>query len=168
MDQLRSFADERLVIGCVYCGGPEETREHVPSRVFLDSPLPENLPVVAACRRCNNGFSLDEEYVACLIESVVAGSTNPECIKRSGVANILRRSPALQAKIEAAKNDKDGQIQFGIESDRVSNVLTKLARGHAAFELSQSCRNEPGSIWWHPIALLNEEQRTLFEGRSQM
>lgn len=163
MDQLRSFADERLVTGCIYCGGAEETREHVPSRVFLNSPLPENLPVVWACRSCNNGFSLDEEYLACLIESVIAGSTDPDSIRRPGVANILRRSPALQARIEAAKSAEDDQIRFGIESDRVSNVLIKLARGHAAFELSQSCRDEPSSIWWHPIALLSEEQRASFE-----
>src|SRR5438105_2056850 len=35
MDQLKSYADDRLINGCVYCGGPEETRDHVPSRVFL-------------------------------------------------------------------------------------------------------------------------------------
>jgi hypothetical protein len=43
MEQLKSYADNRLVNGCVYCGGPEETRDHVPSRVFLDPPYPENL-----------------------------------------------------------------------------------------------------------------------------
>lgn len=164
MDQLRNFADKRLVIGCVYCGGSEETREHVPSRVFLDSPLPENLPVVWACRSCNNGFSLDEEYLACLIESVIAGSTDPERIRRPGVANIMRRSPALRARIEAAKSSEDGHIRFGIEADRVGNVLVKLARGHAAFELSQVCRDEPSSIWWHPLALMSEEQRDSYEG----
>ncbi len=163
MDQLRSFADERLIIGCIYCGGPEGTREHVPSRVFLDSPLPENLPVVPACRSCNNGFSKYEEYLACLIESVIAASTDPNCIRRSGVANILRRSQALQARIEAAKSAESGQIRFGIESDRVSNVLVKLARGHAAFELSQPCRDRPISIWWHPLALLSEGQQDSFE-----
>ena len=49
VQQYRDFADERLVSGCVYCGGPEETNEHVPSRVFLDQPYPENLPGVDAC-----------------------------------------------------------------------------------------------------------------------
>jgi hypothetical protein len=108
MDQLRSFTDNRLINGCIYCGGPEETRDHVPSCVFLDHPLPENLPIVGACRSCNNGFSLDEEYVACLIESAVAGLTDPEIIRRPGVANILRRTPGLRARIEAAKCIVDG------------------------------------------------------------
>jgi hypothetical protein len=46
MQQLRSYADERLVASCVYCGNVTETRDHVPSRILLDEPYPENLPVV--------------------------------------------------------------------------------------------------------------------------
>src|SRR5688572_19077945 len=112
MDQLKNYADDRLVNGCIYCGGPEETRDHVPSRVLLDPPLPENLPVVAACSFCNSSFSQDEEYFACLIESVISGTTEPDLMRRPGVANILRRAPALRARIEAARSTKDGQTQF--------------------------------------------------------
>lgn len=163
MDQLKNLADERLIVGCVYCGRPEETREHVPSRVFLDAPLPENLPVVGACKECNNGFSLDEQYLACLIEAVVAGSADPERIRRPSVANILRRVPALRAKLEAAKSCTNGQTQFAVESDRIRNIVVKLARGHAAFELSQPCRHEPSSLWWRPLALLEKEHLDEFE-----
>lgn len=67
MDQLKDYADDRLISGCTYCDGLAETRDHVPSRVLLDSPLPENLPVVGACWACNNGFSKDEEYFVCLL-----------------------------------------------------------------------------------------------------
>jgi hypothetical protein len=163
MDQLKSYADDRLINGCVYCGGSEETRDHVPSRVLLDSPLPENLPVVWACSSCNSGFSRDEEYVACLIESVIAGSTDPARIRRTTVANILRRAPALRARIEAARTTEGRQVRFGIEPDRIKNVVLKLARGHAAFELSQPCRQEPTALWWHPLHLMTEEQRNSYD-----
>lgn len=93
MEQLRDYADERLLLGCIYCGAQDNTREHVPSRVLLDKPYPENLPVVGACHPCNNGFSKDEEYVACLIESVIAGSTEPEKIRRQTIATLRERSP---------------------------------------------------------------------------
>jgi hypothetical protein len=162
MDQLRTYADDRLINGCIYCGGPAETRDHVPSRVLLDAPFPENLPVVGACWECNNGFSLDEQYVACLIESVVAGSTDPDHIRRSGVAKILRRSPGLRARIEGAKTLHDGQIRFGVEPERIRNVLLKLARGHAAFEVSQSCRDEPTSVWWCPLVLMTAGEREAY------
>jgi hypothetical protein len=163
MEQLKNLSDDRLCIGCIYCGGPEETRDHVPSRVFLDSPPPENLPVVWACSPCNQGFSLDEAYVACLIESVIAGSTDPDRIRRPGISSLLRRTPALRARIEAAKCVIDGQIQFNIEPNRIRNVVLKLARGHAAFELSQVCREEPVSLWWFPLPLMSDAQREDFD-----
>ena len=103
MEQLNDYADRRLLLGCIYCGEEDSTREHVPSRVLLDKPYPENLPVVGACRPCNNGFSQDEEYFACLIESVIAGSTEPTRIRRPTIAALLKKSPALQARIEASK-----------------------------------------------------------------
>lgn len=163
MGHLNDYADNRLVHGCIYCGGLEETREHAPSKVFLDTPFPENLPVIWACRECNNGFSKDEEYVACLIESVIAGTTNPDDIRRSRVGNILRQSPQLQARIESAKNIIDGGVQFSPEAERVKNVLLKLARGHAVFDLSQVRRRVPDSFQWFPLHTLSGEQREAFD-----
>ena len=48
---------------CIYCGAEADTREHCPSKAFLELPLPTNLIVLPACNRCNNGFSSDELYV---------------------------------------------------------------------------------------------------------
>jgi hypothetical protein len=163
LDQLKNLADERLNQGCIYCGGAEETREHVPSKVFLDSPLPENLPIVSACRYCNNGFSSDEEYVACLIESVVSASSDPDELRRMKIADILRRSPSLKARLISARIMIDNQTHYEIETQRFRNIILKLARGHAWFELSQACRLEPISVWWQPISLLSKEQRDAFE-----
>jgi len=68
MEQFLNYGDQRNEGWCIHCGGVDETRDHVPSRILLDEPYPTNLPVVAACQRCNLGCSLDEEYVACLLE----------------------------------------------------------------------------------------------------
>lgn len=159
MDQLKDLADDRLLQGCIYCGGAAETRDHVPSRVLLDSPLPSNLPVVAACYDCNNGFSRDEEYLACLIDCAIAGSTDPQRIRRRNVASILQRSPALRARIETAKSVIDGRASFAAEEARVRNVLLKLARGHAAFELSMPLRETPTWLMWWPRSMMTDEQR---------
>src|SRR5690349_12540492 len=112
MDQFRNLADARLLLGCVYCGGKEDTREHAPAKVFLDPPFPENLSVIGACRPCNNGFSMDEEYVACLVEAAVAGSADPGAMRRPGIAKILERSPALRRKLEAAKTVSSLGVSF--------------------------------------------------------
>lgn len=157
MQQLSDYSDERLLLGCIYCGAQDNTREHVPSRVLLDKPYPENLPIVGACHPCNNSFSKDEEYLACLIEAVVAGSTEPAEIQRPSIAALLNRSPALRARIESSKTKEGGRTVFQVEHERVRRVLLKIARCHAAYELKQQCREEPTSIWWQPMELLTEQ-----------
>jgi hypothetical protein len=163
MNQLKNFADNRLIYGCVYCGGPADTRDHVPSRILLEPPYPENLPVVGCCEQCNQGFSKDEEYVVCLLEAVLAGCADPSEIKRASVARSLQRSPALRARIEAARRQVDGRIEFAVETERMRNVMLKLARGHAAFELSQPCREAPEHFWCGPLASMSDEMRQSFD-----
>jgi hypothetical protein len=162
MDQLSDYADDRLINGCIYCGGYAETRDHVPSRILLDPPYPENLPVVGACQECNQGFSKDEQYLVCLLESVIAGSTDPDKIKRPSVARALKRSPALRSRIESGKKLVNDRIVFDVEEERIKNVMFKLARGHAAFELSQPCREEPDHFWCGPLESLPEDESEYF------
>ena len=162
MDQLRDYADSRFLNNCIYCGGTAYTREHVPSRCLLERPYLENLPVVGSCTRCNQGFSKDEEYFVCLVESALCGSTDPDSIRRPTVAYMLRNSPVLRARIESEKSVSDGQIQFAPEGKRIVNVMLKLARGHAAFELSQPCRSEPHHFWCGPLSALSYDEREAF------
>ena len=156
MEQLQDYSDERLLLGCIYCGAQGNTREHIPSRVLLDKPYPENLHVVEACRPCNNGFSKDEEYLACLIEAVIAGSTDPAEIERPSIAALLKRSITLRSRLDSCKTVENGRPVFTVEHERVGRVLRKLARCHAAYELKQECREEPVSAWWQPMEMLSE------------
>lgn len=166
MDQLRNHADRRLTIGCTYCWGENETRDHVPSKVLLDAPFPENLPVVYSCRKCNNGFSVDEEYFACLIEAAIASSTEPDEIRRKPIGKIFREKPALRARIDKSREIRDGIIHFVTEDERFARVILKLAQGHASFDLSQPLRGDPKSIRWLPLVLMPESERESFESPS--
>ncbi len=163
MNQLQDYADTRLILGCIYCGGLPDTRDHVPSKCLLDRPFPENLPVVGCCDSCNQKFSRDEQYLVCLIESVLSGSTEPEKIGRPSVAEILKKSPGIGARIESSKIKIGDDIAFVPELERLNNVMLKLARGHAAFELSQICRDEPDHFWSGPLLSLPEQVRESFE-----
>ncbi len=163
MNQLLPFADDRLINDCIFCGAMADTRDHVPSKILLESPYPENLPVVGACNICNQGFSKDEQYLVCFLESVLAGSTEPNKIKRPTVARAMQRSPALRARIEAKKIEFDGQIDFHPEEERIKNVMLKLARGHAAFELSQPCKEEPDHYWCRSLESLDQETQDIFD-----
>jgi len=99
MDPRQLFADERLKGMCVHCGGRPHTRDHAPSKVLLDDPLPNNLPVVEACESCNTGFSQDEEYVACFVECVICGTTELSGVQRPKIKRILAERPALAARL---------------------------------------------------------------------
>lgn len=163
MDQIRNFGDDRQVARCAYCGHGTLTRDHVPSRVLLDKPYPANLPVVSACQKCNQGFSADEEYVACLIDCVVAGSAAPADVKRDKIRQILSRKPALTARLAKARRQTDESTHFLIEEQRVRNVLLKLGRGHALYELNEPQIDEPSSFTYAALPSLSIDLRTRFE-----
>lgn len=164
MDPRKLFADERHAAFCVFCGAEPTTREHAASKALLDDPLPDNLPIVFSCHDCNNGYSRDEEYLACLIDCVVSGSTDPEAVGRKKVQASLHHSPDLAARIAAARQDDGaGGILWKPEEDRVRNVVVKLARGHAAHQYSEPQLDEPEYVKIVPLVSMSVEQREAFE-----
>ena len=162
MDQLNNYSDSRLINGCIYCGAYADTRDHVPSKCLLEAPYPTNLPVVGCCYSCNQSFSIDEEYFVCLIESVRCDSTDPAKITRPSVARKMEKSSALRERIENSRTVVDGISGFIPEMERIHNVIFKLARGHAAFELSQICDGNPDHFWCGTISSLPPEDQDTF------
>jgi hypothetical protein len=163
MQQLPDFGDERNKGWCVFCGGPMETRDHAPSRVFLDEPYPENLPVLASCAACNQSFSLDEEYVACLIECARTGSIEQARAARPKIARILERKPSLQARLAASWRETGDGIIWKPEEKRVRNVVVKLARAHIAYEQNEPQLEEPVAVSVVPLCALTRDTREAFE-----
>jgi hypothetical protein len=162
MEQLKSFADDRLIVGCIHCAGATETLDHVPSRILLDEPYPDNLPKLPACAKCNAAFSLDEEYFACLVECARIGSVKE--VERPKIKRVFEHSPLLASRLAQARRIAEaGTVSFSVETERVKNVIVKLARGHAAFELSQPLHHSPDSISFSPLCTLEDEGRDAFE-----
>lgn len=163
MEQLPNFGDERQTAFCVYCGRDTRTRDHVPPKVFLDEPYPTNLPVVHACQDCNARFSLDEEYVASLIECALIGSVNPNEMGREKVRRILISKPALVARLAQAREKTEGGTAFKIETDRVRNVIIKLGKGHVAFEQNEPQYDDPSSLSFAPLTVMLPDVQERFE-----
>ena len=163
MDPRQLFPDDRMLGVCVYCGGPPETRDHIPSRALLDEPFPDNLPVADCCETCNARFSLDEQYLACFIDCVIAGSTVPSDVARPKVSRILAQTPALASRIAACKTEGPNDRQVWLpEMDRVHSVFLKLARGHVAYELSLLQIEEPLCIACAPIIAMADRHVEYF------
>lgn len=169
MKQLRDFSDDRYKGYCVLCGGEPETRDHVPSKVFLDRPYPEQLPVVPTCDKCNNQLSLDEEYVACVIECVIAGSCDPETLTRNKIGRILTEKPEFQKQLSNSMNVYDNQCcKFTFRKERVSRVCLKLARGHISYELGIVHSEIPTNTFWKPVNCFSEDELRCFDSPSQL
>ena len=162
MRQIKTFSDSRLDTQCAYCGNFPDTRDHVPSKILLEKPFPENIPVVPSCLECNNGFSLDEEYFACLIECLISGTTNLDGLSREGIVKILKRKTKLKARLDNAFINENGESYFKIESERIENVILKLAYGHAKFENSETQFDKPEHIAFVPIETLTEDEQNSF------
>jgi hypothetical protein len=117
----------------------------------------------SACRKCNNGLSLDEEYLACLLECVIAGDTDPEKLYRAKIARILRANSSLVARLQRARTDGAEGPVWAAENERVNRVVLELARCHAAFELNEPKIREPSHLGIKPLPLMTDDERATFE-----
>lgn len=136
-----TFFEKSSENGCVYCGRPASTREHVPSKTFLIEPYPGNMCVVPACFECNNGYSADEKYVSCFLDvlkSVVYNGyeCNENTIRRLSQDDNLKKILDEQIKVI------DDKVYYTIDEKRFYNIILKLAKGHVGFELDYFSFND--------------------------
>jgi len=168
MKQMANYGDDRQKGFCVHCGGSTETRDHAPSKVLLDKPYPANLPILPCCQKCNEGFSLDEEYLACFVECIVSGLTEPSKLQRDNIKRILNVNSSLRASIEQAKEENltlfgEKEVFWKPQEARARNVVMKLVRCHVAYELNEPRLDDPQHIMVTPLPQLNDIQRSRFE-----
>jgi hypothetical protein len=130
-------ASKPTVINCVYCGAVATTRDHTPPKVLLEKPFPSNLRTVPACRSCNAGWSLDEQYMAVVLAQVGHHPHLLEKVEPGGsIDRTLAASPCLDETVtNALKVAEDGRVWFQIS--RSIGSLALVRRSH--------------SIWWQHI-----------------
>lgn len=125
---------------CVYCGTPSDTREHVPSRVFLSKPYPEDLPVLPACKQCNNSFSNDELYTEVYITTIKFLSGYADSLSKENQKRMYLNTAFLDAQNDLSKYYNSESISI---NEKVVRVITKLAVCHMVYELSEGyCVND--------------------------
>lgn len=172
MDQINEFVDERQKGWCIQCGAGignvDTNRDHVPSKVLLRKPYPENLPVVDTCVDCNNGFSADEEYLHLFLHCVLRGSTDPEQHSDATVARALQRHKKLRARIERSKTEYrtiggETRCVWEPEEERVERIVVKNARGHVFYEYGEPMLSEPQHVRTVPLTAMPAEVRERFE-----
>lgn len=162
------FFDERLRGWCILCGEPlvpdATSRDHVPSRILLDKPYPADLPVVFACTSCNRGLSLDEEYVAAVIDCALVGSAQPSAQHRPKIRRILERGGGLLTLLGHAQRAISSGPAFEIDRVRMTRVLRKLAHGHWFYQNAEVMVNWAHStVGWVALHMMSVTEREAFE-----
>ncbi len=171
MRTIRDFTDARYRGFCLHCGASlsetTSTRDHVPSKVLLDRPLPVNVHVVEICGECNNGFSANEEYFAAFLGATMSGSVEPVPEMFESARRALFGNSKLAAEISRSAEtyvDEDGvqRLIWRPELERIEKVVVKNARGHAHYELGQPCFGQPEHVLLQPLITAPEKWITEF------
>lgn len=112
---------------CIFCSNVANTREHVIPRCFLNKPYPKNLPTLPSCQKCNNSFSMDEEYVMYLIDYLKSIEFNHGEFTRSKAENAFNHNGKLEDRMIESLDFLDAGIFFNIETERVKNIAKKIS-----------------------------------------
>lgn len=124
--------DRRNENYCIYCEDFAETRDHLPSKIFLLEPYPSNLPTIPACNSCNNGFFTDEPYVASYIN--IFREKLDSNFHNEKVQKTLKHDRKLKELLDSQIAIVDDKIHFYFDKDRFENIIIKLAKGLAAYD----------------------------------
>lgn len=172
MDQIPEFIDKRHKTWCIHCNTAlsevDTNMDHVPSRSLLNRPFPKNLPTIEICRKCNNRFSGDEEYLAVFLKCVLAGSTDPEDHDDRRATCALKRHKKLRARIEKSRMEYqtlggDIRLLWKPEMPRIDRIVLKNARGHAFYEYGEPMLNAPSHVRSIPLTTFTAAERQDFE-----
>jgi len=130
---------------CIYCGATDDlTDDHVPPENIFPKPKSSDLITVPACKPCNRGFSLDNEYfrIAILgpaaLRSPVARALWEGPVERGLRRSVDREAPFatefLLSRRESEVKDATGRVigtSVGrrIEPARIDRTVARIVRG---------------------------------------
>lgn len=157
-----TYWDKSKENGCIYCGDKAETREHIPSKVLLLEPYPDNLPTIPACFKCNNSFSADEEYFACYLEMLKSQVYNDfSCSEH--ILDILEKKPQLRQLINSQITNIDGKVKLSYDKNRFIHIINKLAICHTGYDFDNVDFDGPVNTWYDFAFNLTHEEKVKFE-----
>lgn len=116
------------------------TRDHIPPKALLTSPLPNDLLTIPACSKCNGGASGDDEYFRNAICMSTYRSNNRHGIAGSERAvRSIKRSNALRKEfVQSAHRvpvfSPGGIVEriglaFSVDVKRINRVIKRIYRG---------------------------------------
>ena len=120
---------------CIYCSNIADSREHLPPRIFVDTPNINEWNIVPACRNCNNGYSEEEQLVACIVEYIIALIYYKGEIQREKIKHTFEKRPKILEKIKKLCVVENNLLQIDRSViDMIKRIVLKIAKGHFMYE----------------------------------
>ncbi len=158
---------------CVYCiRETANTVDHIPPKLLLSKPYPENLLTVPACRDCNLSFQKDDEYTRFMASVDLKSASQPTVQNNmSAILRSLQRPESQKFASYLVGQSQhstvlgaDGMpmgLYFEPESDRLNATGRHIVRGlyfvetglplSASLQLRVACKS--GLTAEHPDVL---------------
>ena len=108
------------------------SRDHVPSKLFLKHPFPDNLATVRICRDCNMNFSPAEEYVGAFLGMVLTENPDegpPHYLEKKIDSNLLLHDHFVE-QMTVHPGSPAALISLAPDQAKLETVISKNARGH--------------------------------------
>lgn len=113
---------------CYLCGAPATTSDHIPPRGVFPSPRPANLITVPACKACNQGCSLDDEYFRTVVSAVSRDSPQSLYLLKQRILPRVREKPAMGIALLKSVRRVDVYSKGGIFLGQAPQVTFDSAR----------------------------------------
>ena len=127
------------------CGSVAITKDHIPPKGFFEQPLPSNLITVPACKKCNNGFSKDEEWFRNHILAMSFSDRGRRLWTNKAIKALNRKSAM---KFEMRNNivkRSDGLSEIKFSQQRANPIVQKIVHGLFYHHFKQAM---PNNLKW--------------------
>jgi len=128
---------------CIYCQrNPVDGKDHVPPKNLFPKPRPSTLVSVPACKECNEGASLDDEYFKLIVPSRHDVGENKSALEtnESALRGLFRKkSTGLKNKFLKSVEEVELHTPSGLYMGntlqikpnfyRIENVVRRTVRG---------------------------------------
>jgi hypothetical protein len=126
---------------CLYCNREvADTIDHIPSKLLLAKPFPDNLLTVPSCLRCNSSFQKDDEYTR-VITAIDIRNANHQAVQANmpAILRSLQRPEArkfseylakqtVPSTVLGADGKPMGQI-IEVDRNRLNATGERIVRG---------------------------------------
>lgn len=132
---------------CLYCGEKADSREHLPSKAFLNRPYPDELSIIPACSKCNNGYSDDERYVSRFLDEL-----------RNEIFGLQKNAKSKVNILSYEIVRCEDEVHYSFDESKIINIITKLAKGHAGYIFDYLSFGAKIDVWYEFIFNMDKQQ----------